>query len=280
MELNNGESTELGQEAPALPLARLTKAEKVIVQGMTTMMAGDMVRGYYAMQENRLRIASHIREAEKRDEDTAVISSVLEAARVAESRAANTLDAWSATQPLGAWARECKGVGPIIAAGLLSQIDVERAKHVSSVWRFAGLDPTAVWKKGEKRPHNAFLKVLCWKLGDSFVKVSGREGSVYGRIYKDAKAEYVLRNQRGDYAEQAAAKLQSKKINDAALRARLESGRLPDGQIDLRARRKAVKVFLNHYWIKGRALQGLPVDDPWIIGHDGHSHFIQPEVPF
>jgi len=280
MELNDNENAEPVQEAFALPAARLTKAEQVIVQGMTTMMAGDVVQGYYAMQENRLRIASHIREAEKRGEDITIITSVLEAARVAETRAASTLDAWSAAQPLGAWARECKGVGPIIAAGLLSQIDVERAKHVSSVWRFAGLDPTAVWGKGEKRPHNAFLKVLCWKLGDSFVKVSGREGSVYGRIYKDAKAEYVLRNQRGDYAEQAATKLQSKKISDVALRTHLESGKLSDGQIDLRARRKAVKIFLSHYWTKGRMLEGLPVDDPWIIGRDGHSHSIQPEVPF
>ena len=52
----------------------------------------------------------------------------------------------------------------------------------------AGLDPTVTWGKGERRPWNAELKVLCWKLGDSFVKVSNKEGALYGRIYRERKA--------------------------------------------------------------------------------------------
>ena len=104
------------------------------------------------------------------------------------------------------------GVGPVIAAGLLAHIDITRANTAGSIWRFAGLDPTSEWKKGTKRPHNAALKTLCWKLGESFVKISGKEDSVYGKLYKERKAEESAKNERGEFADQAKQKLEKFKI--------------------------------------------------------------------
>ena len=77
---------------------------------------------------------------------------------------------------------------------------------------YAGMDPRSTWEKGQKRPWNAQLKVLCWKLGESFVKVSGNEKAFYGRIYKERKALEMAKNEAGEYAAQAAAKLEKFKI--------------------------------------------------------------------
>ena len=109
------------------------------------------------------------------------------------------------------------GTGPrlwalAIAAGFLAHIDIERAPTVGHIWRFAGLDPTQKWEKKTKRPWNADLKTLCWKLGESFVKVKGNENDIYGKVYEARKAQEVLRNEAGELADQAADVLKNKRI--------------------------------------------------------------------
>lgn len=245
--------------------------------------AADLVRTYYAVQEHRLRIDSQMREAKKEDLDTTAALHVREAVAIAEQRGKALLDRWTRKDPLASWSREVVGIGPVLAAGLRAEIDVTRAAHVSSVWKFAGLDPTMEWAKGQKRPYNAFLKVLQWRVGDSFVKVSGRPNSLYGKIYRDEKNRLVEADENGAFAEAAAARIESGvrvPKQGTGARASLDAGHLPPGQIDLRARRKAVKLFLSHYWVAGRILEGLPVSEPYAIEKLGHAHLIDPEVPY
>lgn len=171
------------------------------------------------------------------------------------------------------WALEQVGIGHIIAAGLAAHIDMEKAQTPSAVWKFAGQAPGYDRKvKKQKLPYNARLKVLCWKIGDSFVKVSGKEDAVYGKLYAEFKHEEIERNLGGKYAAAAARELASKKITDKETKARLESGMLTDGHLHSRAKRRAIKIFLMHYWIKGRLARGLPIRGPYvqtILGHDG-----------
>lgn len=247
--------------------------------------AGDLVRLYYAAQEQRIRLANQIRAAAEAGEPVAVSEAVQLSLVAAERRAAWALDKWTELDPLASWARQIMGIGPVIAAGLRSEIDVARSPHASSLWRYAGQDPTADKRiKGQKLVFNSFLKTLCWKIGDSFVKVSGKEASLYGRLYREAKELYTSRNEQGAYAEQAAAVLARTDRRPPAkgtdARAALEAGRLPKAQIDARARRKTVKIFLAHYWTAGRILAGLPHDDPWVIEKAAHQHLIGPEVPY
>lgn len=175
--------------------------------------------------------------------------------------------------PEAAWAYEQSGIGPVMAAGLAAHIDVTKANSISAVWKFAGQAPGFDRKqKGQKLPYNARLKTLCWKLGESFVKVSGKEGAVYGKLYGEFKAEEQKRNEAGQYAAAAALELSSKKITDAHTKAVLQSGRLIDGHLHSRAKRRAVKIFLAHYWTKGREARNLEVRKPYaiqILGHDG-----------
>ena len=138
------------------------------------------------------------------------------------------------------------GVGPIAASGFLAYIDIAKAPTVGHIWRFAGLDPTVSWNKGCKRPWCAALKRQAWLLGESFVKVSGREADVYGKVYKVRKELEVSRNTAGLYAEQAAHALLTKKYDPSteAYKAYIE-GRLPDARIHMRAKRYAVKLPLS-----------------------------------
>lgn len=61
-------------------------------------------------------------------------------------------------------------------------------------------------------PWNQQLKVLAWKIGESFVKQSGRDSDVYGKIYLSRKALETERNESGAFTEQAADKLRRFKI--------------------------------------------------------------------
>jgi hypothetical protein len=171
------------------------------------------------------------------------------------------------------WAYEQIGIGPVIASGLAAHIDVVKAPSISAVWKFAGLAPGYDRKvKGQKLAYNARLKVLCWKAGESFVKVSGKEGATYGKLYAEFKREEIARNEGGKYAAAAAKELTSKKIRDKETKAKLEGGKLTDAHLHARAKRRAVKIFLSHYYTRGREARGLPVRDPYVatvLGHDG-----------
>jgi len=197
---------------------------------------------------------------------------------VGEKVITGALKRWveSDDSPLEAkWAYDQAGIGPVIASGLSAHIDVTKAPSISSLWKFAGQAPGADRKtKGTKSPYNARLKTLCWKLGESFVKVSGKEGAVYGKLYAEFKAEEVKRNAAGQYAEVAKRELIAKKFKaeDSVTMKRLKEGKLSDAHLHARAKRRAVKIFLSHYWVKSREARGLEVRKPYaiqILGHDG-----------
>jgi hypothetical protein len=141
-----------------------------------------LVDSYYQMQDDRIRAAGQVRSMDS--EPHAVLSCLTEQSSLLENQVKGALDVYSSNHPIGKRIRTVDGVGPVISAGFLAHIDITKANTAGSIWRYAGLDPTSEWKKGTKRPFNASLKTLCWKLGESFVKVSGKETAVYGHLYK------------------------------------------------------------------------------------------------
>ena len=232
---------------------------------------------YYRWQEHRIALRGQSRALASFEKPTELVDHFAVQAEALEKQMVGVLDVFSTSTEVGRWSREQMGVGPVIAAGLMAHIDIERARTAGAIWRFAGLDPTVKWGKGEKRPWNADLKVLCWKLGDSFVKVSGRDTAFYGHIYRERKALEVQRNEAGEFADQAAATLVEKKITERKTRAAYEAGLLPDGRIDLRARRYAVKLFLAHWHeVAFTDYFGEAPPVPYPIAHLGHVHKIDP----
>jgi hypothetical protein len=44
------------------------------------------------------------------------------------------------------------------------------------------------------------------------------------------------------------------------------------------ARRKMVKIFLSHLWVKYREAEGLPISKPYALEYlEGHTHYISPD---
>jgi len=142
-----------------------------------------------------------------------------------------------------------RGIGKILAARLVSMIDISRADHVSSLWRYAGYGVDEEGKadrpkKGEKRKDNKRLKVACYVVAISFLK----QKPPYTDIYYRAK----------EYYEASRSEWTKMHIHRAALR-------------------KMMKVFLQHLWLRWRLLEGLPISEPYVHNKMGHNHIYKPE---
>lgn len=257
------------------PITRLTKDIKAAALMLTDDEARFLVDYYYIAQEDRKRSFNQERALDEQAEPNAVIAWLATQSITLEKQILRALDAYTEAHVMGSWMREIVGIGPVISAGFLAHIDITKAPTVGHIWRFAGLDPTVQWAKGQKRPWNAGLKTLCWKAGQSFMKFSGREDCFYGRIYRERKQYEIDRNERGENAVRAA-ELVAKVGKSTEAFKHLSAGKLPPGQIDARARRYAVKLFLSHLhgeWHRRHFGAEPPL--PYPIAHQGHAHVIK-----
>ena len=267
------------ESAIRVPLRKLSRDMINAGEELSTGEARFLVDSYYTMQEGRIRSNNQIRALTESNEPHDILQWLAVENRMLEESIKLALDLYSDHHPVGGRMRTVIGVGPVIAAGLLAHIDITRAKTAGAIWRYAGLDPTSIWKKGEKRPFNASLKTLCWKLGESFVKVSGNEKSMYGKLYRERKEVEVAKNEAGDFADQAEAKLAKFNIGKTtdAYKA-YSTGKLPPAHVHARAKRYAVKMFLAHLheiWYEIELGEKAPV--PYVMAHAGHTHKIEPD---
>ena len=205
----------------------LTKIRKDMRKAAGTLDAREaryLVDLYYQMQENRLRAAGQIRAIQKSEteEPHETLSWFLGQAEILEASIKMALGEFAESRAVGRWSLSICGIGPVIASGLIAHISMniwrcatsvtnrcrpeapcsaacrhEPTQTASRIWRYAGLDPSSTWEKGQKRPWNAALKVLCWKAGQSFVKVSNLEKDFYGKLYQQRKRLETERNEAG-----------------------------------------------------------------------------------
>jgi hypothetical protein len=225
---------------------------------------------YYQLQEFRKASGNQVRAASTTGEPSSALAWTFTQMEATEASLRRIMDVWTDLSIVGQWCKSITGIGPVLAANLIATFDPDKPT-VGHWWRFAGLDPTMEWKKGQKRPFSAKAKLLCWKIGDSFVKVSGRDSAFYGKIYRERKNFEVLRDEEGHHEFQAKMTLLDKNIQDPKTKATYESGHLPAGRLDLRARRYAVKLFLAAlhevmYFTK----HGVMPPKPYVIEHLGH----------
>lgn len=335
------------------PIDRLTRDLRDAAATLSRHEARFLVDAYYSMQEQRKRGANQVRALETSGEPHRVLAWYADQSERLENQVKRALDAYSAADPLGQWAREVVGIGPVIAAGLLAHIDIKKAPTAGHIWSFAGLNSDVAWLGGKdaekavrafvdsegaanadqivaiakglgccpkwlarravraatgaeipfrgmdrmndldyvaltiegidirkkhlmlglsKRPWNASLKVLCWKIGESFVKVSGNPEAHYGRAWAERKALEIANNAAGKYAGQAAEGAERVGKTTEAYKA-YSQGRLPDGHVHARAKRYAVKLFLSHYHGQAYRLHyGQEPPLPYPIAVLGHAH--------
>ena len=128
-----------------------------------------------------------------------------------------------------------------------------------------------------KRPYNCKLKVLCWKLGESFVKFSNNPNDFYGKIYQNRKAYETIKNENLEYKEQADIKAKIVGKTTEAYKA-YSQGKLPPAHIHARAVRKAEQIFLSHlHHVMYVVKYGELPPKPYILAQGEHAHMI--EVP-
>ncbi len=258
------------------PVMKLTKDMKNASITLSQDEARFLVDAYYTMQKNRTRSDNQVRALNETAEPHTVLQWLADQSRILENNIKRALDAYSKANPLGEWCHSVKGIGPVIAAGLLAHIDLEIATTAGHIWRFAGLDPTVTWEKKMKRPWNASLKRLCWIIGECFVKTSGYEDGYYGHVWAERKALEIKRNEAGEFAEQAAVKVGKVGKSTDAYKSYKE-GKLPPAHIHARAKRYAVKLFLAHYHEMGyKLVLGKEPPLPYPIAILNHSHYIKP----
>lgn len=299
------------------PVAKITKDVKAASVTLGRAEARFLVDRFYMAQDDRKRSGNQFDALEGSGEPNVVIAWLYEQDHAMEKQIYRALDAYSGAHPVGTWAREIVGIGPIISAALLAYIDLEpwicakvagdqaaqdnafakpcrassphgpachymRIETVGHTWAFAGLDPTKKWEKGHRRPWNSLLKVLCWKIGESFVKSSGSEGSYYGPIYHARKEYENKKNEAGDYADQARRSLEEKNFRDGTKAKEFyDKGQLPPARIHLRCARYAVKLFLSHWHeVAYVTTFGRLPPRPYALTHLGHVHeVLVPNMP-
>ena len=272
---------DIGDEEEFLgSIKRLTRDLKNASVTLSDREARFLVDAFYAMQRDRIRAGHQNRTLNENAEPHDVLTWLQAQRNTLEKQISRALDAYSDGLLIGRWARSQIGIGPIISAGLACHIDIKHAPTVGHIWRFAGLDPTVVWKAGQKRPWNGSLKRLCFLIGESFVKVSGNENAVYGLAYTTRKAREIEKNERGDFKDQAEKALKEKKWgDDTQAKKHYEAGRLPPARIHMRAKRWAVKLFLSNYHeVLYFSTFGKLPPLPYIMAKDPllHTHFVEP----
>lgn len=247
---------------------------------LTSPEARYLVSVYYDIQEQRIRSMAQLRAAAEQGEPNSLLVYLSNQYEILENNARNALNAYAKSEDIGKWSLSITGIGPVIAAGLMAHIDIRKAPTAGHIWSFAGITGHQVWNKGEKRPWNADLKVLCWKIGESFVITSGRESSFYGEVYKQRKALEIERNEQGLYAEQAEAILNNKRFSrDTVAKKFYTEGKLPPAHIHARARRYAVKMFLSHWHHVAYEVEfNISPPTPYMFAFGGgeHVHYIAP----
>jgi hypothetical protein len=237
-----------------------------------------LVDSYYEAQGRRIDLQNKIRAIQQgKDENInpLALQWQFELRQQEEKDIASALNWFAKSNPVGKWSMEVMGIGPVIAAGLLAHIDITQAPTAGHIQAYAGLDPTKSWEKGQKRPWNARIKTLCWKIGESFVKVMNNDKDVYGKLYLARKEYENEKNEAGEYKSQAESKAKSVGKNTEAYKS-YSKGKLPAGHIHARCKRYSVKLFLSH-WHRVAYLYHYKCEPPkpYAIEILGHAHEIE-----
>ena len=161
--------------------------------------------------------------------------------------------------------KDVKGVGPMMAAVIISSLDIRKAKYPSSFWKYCGLDVAPDGKARSKRAEHLvdreyvdkdgetkIKKGLTFKpfirtkllgvLGGSFLKAKHPK---YSKIYYDARTRY---ENRPDLAEST------------------------KGHRHNMAMRYMIKMFLIDLHVEWCKIEGLPVQVPYHEAKLGIKH--------
>jgi len=184
-------------------------------------------------------------------------------------------------------ATQVRGVGPILAGGIVAFVDIERTPHAVNLWSLMGYAifteritgrMLAEWTKrttpteaqteaevkklralhgkpvrrvaGHRLTYNAQAKRNCYLLGRSLI--NPRWGGAYFDLFEEYKPMYLMR----DYSK---------------------------GHAHMAAMRVVIKLWLSHLYETWRTLEGLEASKPYIFEvpadrHDYATGYLSPAM--
>ncbi|SRR5258706_4587435 len=179
------------------------------------------------------------------------------------------------------WLRDQDGVGPAMAGVLIAYFDPHKARHVSSFWKYAGLDTGPDGMGRSRRAEHMVKREYLDKNGDT----KERDSLTYEPFLK-TKLMGVLassfmrcgaqpwRKVYDDYKHRLETDPGRPKISLVKWKALYKAGKdvsqlWPPGRVNNAAKRYMVKLFLAAFWAEWRALEGLPVSLPYPVDKMG-----------
>lgn len=146
------------------------------------------------LKVERLRVGTQVRISHlKRNDRTCASTEWLQHELLGlERKIDNAVAAFVEQHSAFPWFSKIKGVGKENIAKIIGLVDITRAQHVSSLWKFAGYSVEAgrapCRRQGEKLSYNATLRTMCYRLGSSLHKAGLRQQcSVCGELVGRSK---------------------------------------------------------------------------------------------
>jgi hypothetical protein len=179
------------------------------------------------------------------------------------------------------WLKDVTGVGPAMAGVLLAYFDPAKARHVSSFWKYAGLDTGPDGAGRSRRAEHLVERTYTAKDGTEKTRMSvtyepflkTKLTGVLAGCFMRAGAQ-PWRSIYDDYKHRLETDPAREKVTIAEWKKRHKAGEdvsklWPPGRLNNAAKRYMVKMFLVELWTRWRTLEGLPVTEPYAVAKQG-----------
>jgi hypothetical protein len=295
-------------------VVKLSKEYANMAGSMQAEEVRQLVRVYCQVQHMRVQVNNMNKAAAKNETGVVpLFDHFLGVFETVEKQISKAVLKWVEAHPVGKWIIQVHGIGPVISGGLLSNLDITKAKSHGAFWKFAGISGNPadnVWDKGQKRPWNAELKKLMFLMWNSFQYQQARANNFYGRmVFAPRQKQEWAKNYLGQNAETALARaekvakstdaylwysgcykaadvraIREEKLSGDVLIKRMQailgtpgSGTpmLPPAHIEARAGRFVSSVFLSHLFdVWYETHYGTPAPQPYVVKHMNHDNWI------
>jgi len=252
-----------------------------------------------AVAVEKLRVASEVRQSHfalkgKQDPETDELHRRLkDLEEFVDGRVADLIQ----SHPAYPWFSRVKGVGGENIGKVIAPIDIERAKTISALRKFAGFAPDKEGKAmrrvkgGGKLEYNSQLRSMCWRLATSLKRAKGKYYEYYIREKEKYQERFlsqgykILATPSGRWAcSNCGASWERKRdiipcCDNQQIEKKLRQeppGVIWVGHLDAMAVRKMIQLFLACLWLVWREAEGLPMTKPYAIDQLGHNSFIDP----
>jgi hypothetical protein len=172
--------------------------------------------------------------------------------------------------------KDQRGIGPAMAAVLLTSFDPHKAHHVSQFWALAGLDVAPDgWARSRRAEH-----LIDREYTDKNGEIKTRKGTTYdpwlrSKLLGALGTSFMRQNspwreQYDNYRNRILSDPSRVKLTVAQWKKHHKAGDdlrqlWPPGRIHRAALRYMVKQFLGEFWDAWRKLEGLPVTERYAV---------------